>query len=169
MSTTTHAGGSGRSFSLKNVLLAGIPAVLIVLAVFAWQYNQAQQSPPVDFLAGVQKALQTPTKLATGFNDADGDLVADPAHDPMQQLHPQTLVFEVLGSNLEREQEQWADFVKHLERVTEKKVQLTLRPETTGISPQQAVAPAVQLAHDIRAGKVHLACINTGAVSLSVK
>ena len=169
MSTTSNGGGSGRSFSLQNVLLAGIPAVLIVLAVFAWLYNQAQQTaPPVDFLASVQKALQTPTKLSAGLVDVDGDLVADPLSDAAAQLDPDTLVFEVLGSNLEREQEQWADFTKHLETVTGKKVQLILRPETTGVAPANAVAPAVQQARDLRAGKIHLACLNTGAVSLGV-
>jgi len=168
MSTTSNSRSS-RSFSLQNVLIVGLPAVLIVLAVFGWVYNQVGQTPPpVDFLASVKYNLRTPTKLAEGLVDADGDLVADRVTDAAQQLDPDTIVFEVLGSNLEREQKQWADFVQHCELVTGKKVQVALRPDSTGVGPGKALPPELQQARDLREGKIHLVSLNTGAVSLGV-
>ncbi|WP_425615345.1 phosphate/phosphite/phosphonate ABC transporter substrate-binding protein [Anatilimnocola sp. NA78] len=156
-------------FSLQNVLKVAIPLGLVVVAVFSGVYLQAQRAiEPVDFLASVSQALRAPTKLATGLSDSNGDLVADAPAAADQLLDPETLEFEVLGSDLSLEQQQWADFVAHLEKATGKKVNLSIRPETKGVSPGDALPPVVVQASDLRAGKIHLACLNTGAVSLAV-
>lgn len=157
------------TFSVKNVLFAVIPLAVVVLLVFAWQYSQAQreQPPPVDFLGSLKSALLHPTKLADGLMDADGDLVAD-APPEAEWLDPATLAFEVLGSDLAHEQEQWADFVVHLQTITGKPIELKIRGEAQGVRPEEAVPPALQQARDLRAGKIHLVALNTGAVTLSV-
>ena len=141
MTASSAARSSGASpppqkLSLKNVLIAGVPAVLIVLAVFGWLYVQAQRNapPPVDFLSSVKTALHTPTTLAAGLTDNDGDLVADPLADEAKWLDPETLEFEVLGRDLKRESEQWGDFVAHLQTVTGKKVNLILKENAPLVS-----------------------------------
>lgn len=167
-SAAKSAGGERPKFSPKNVLLVAVPAALVVIGIFAWLYNAAQRETPghVDFLASTKVALLAPTTLAEGLTDKDGDLVADAPTATTELLDPETLVFELLGQNLEREQEQWADFVQHLQTVTGKPVKLQLRPDSKQVA--DAVPPPLQLARDLRAGTVHLAALNTGAVALGV-
>ncbi|QDU31872.1 Phosphate-import protein PhnD precursor [Anatilimnocola aggregata] len=172
MNTDVATGSQGdrtTGFSPKNVLLVVVPLAALVIAVFGTLYVQAQREPqPVNFLGSVQQALLAPTGLAAGLVDKDGDLVADAPTDAQHWLDPETIEFEVLGNDLAREQEQWADFVTHLQQVTGKRVHLMLRPEQLGVAPGQAVPPPVQQARDLREGKVHLACLNTGAVTIGV-
>lgn len=166
MDSASKAAGERPKFSGKNVLLVAVPAAVIVIGIFAWLYNAAQREAPghVDFLASTKGALLAPITLAEGLIDKDGDLVADAPTDAAALLDPEMLVFEVLGQNLELEQTQWADFVQHLQTATGKQVKLQLRPDrAAGAEP-----PPLRLAHDMRAGAVHLAALNTGAVNLGV-
>lgn len=158
------------NFSLASFLPGAVPAVLIVLAILGLLYAQAQrESPsPLNFLAIVKVALRSPKRLAQNFADKNGDLVADAPEDPTQWLDPETLEFEVLGRDLQMESSQWSDFVSHLQQVTGKQVHLTLRPEPTELSASEAIPPTLQQARDFRDGKIHLACLNTGAVTLNV-
>ncbi|MDX1947287.1 MAG: PhnD/SsuA/transferrin family substrate-binding protein [Pirellulaceae bacterium] len=158
-----------RKVSLKNVLLVAIPCGIVVLGVFGWlAYDAERAVTRVDFLDSVKNALQSPTSLAQGLADADQDLVADPPADADKLLDPDILEFELLGRDLALEQRNWADFVQHLEDVTDKEVRLVLRTEESFSSPNNPVPPALRQAHDLRAGKIHLACLNTGAVTLGV-
>lgn len=147
----------------------GIGALLVVL-IFCVLFLQARSEvpQPVDFLMSMKSALNSPTALADGLTDADGDLTADAPQDSGELLDPDTLVFEVLGADLEREREHWSDFIAHLEKATGKKVELAVRTPPQDASPSNPTPPALQQARDFRDGKLHLACVNTGAVSLAV-
>ncbi|WP_254512638.1 PhnD/SsuA/transferrin family substrate-binding protein [Anatilimnocola floriformis] len=164
------ASNKSAKFSFKSLLFVAIPAIVVVLGVFGLLYSQAQREtpPPVDFLAIVKLALRSPKRLSQSLTDKNGDLVADAPEDPALWLDPETLEFEILGRDLASETQQWSDFVSHLQQVTGKQVHLTLRPEPTSLSSSEATPPTLQQARDFHAGKIHLACLNTGAVTLNV-
>ena len=98
----------------------------------------------------LRDGLVVPTELGKGLVDADGNLVADPPPEA-EQLDPSELKFAVLGSDLDEEKAQYADFVKHLESATGRKVELTLVED---------MKPS-----DLRDGTVHLVNLATGSVS----
>ena len=142
-------------FSIRRVLILLVP-VLVVAAVGAGYVARLEPSafPYKTKLRGyLRDGLVVPTELGKGLVDADRNLVADPA-PAAEQLDPATLVFAVLGSDLEREKAEYADLVKHLEKATGKKVELT------------AVEDAQPT--DLRDGTIHLANLATGSVSTAV-
>ena len=95
--------------------------------------------------------------LSARFTDTNGDLVADVPTDESQWLNPSTLVFSytpvedpaVYG-------EVWADFLKHMESVTGKRVQFF---------PVQSNAAQLEA---MRAGRLHVAGFNTGSNPIAV-
>ena len=95
--------------------------------------------------------------LSSRFTDTNGDLVADVPTDESQWLNPSTLVFSytpvedpaVYG-------EVWADFLKHMESVTGKRVQFF---------PVQSNAAQLEA---MRAGRLHVAGFNTGSNPIAV-
>jgi phosphonate transport system substrate-binding protein len=144
-------------FSLRNVLVIVVPAAILALGLQWYLYQRAErtepQVPPETFL---QLNLVAPTKLDDGFLDEDTDLVADAPKDAKNQIDPETLVFAVLGQEVDEERPIYADFVKHLESATGKKIELTV-PDSVNEQNE-----------DLRDGKLHLVALNTGSVSAAV-
>lgn len=163
-----QANASGSS--VTRVLGLVIPGIALVGLLGAYFYYEAQQSTPgpVNFLAHVKSHLNASTKLNADFTDADHDLVADPESEEAKQLDPEKLVFGVLGPDLEKEKERWADFLKNLETVTGKTVELESMDSGQPISLASSGKPFLQRAQDVREGRLHVVSMNTGAVGLYV-
>jgi phosphonate transport system substrate-binding protein len=96
-------------------------------------------------------------KLDSRFTDADGDLIADVPTDPAQLVDPDTLVFAYTPvEDPAVYTEVWAEFLSHMEAVTGKSVQFF---------PVQSNAAQIEA---MRAGRLHIAGINTGANPIAV-
>lgn len=96
-------------------------------------------------------------QLAEPFCDEDGDMVADAPTDPSQWLDPSTLVFAYTPvEDPALYQDVWAEFVAHLEEVTGRRVQFF---------PVQNNAAQLEA---LRAGRLHIAGVNTGSVPYAV-
>ena len=97
--------------------------------IVAWAgydlYRLRQPEDPTELFRKYVRGMEVPTKLDEAFVDGDGDLVADVPKDAKEHLDPDTLVFQVLGADEEKEQERWQDFVLHLAKETGKKVVVT--------------------------------------------
>jgi phosphonate transport system substrate-binding protein len=146
---------SSMSFSFRRlmVLLLPILAVAGIGAIYVARI-EPKSFPYATKLRGfLRDGLVVPTKLDKGLVDLDGNLVADPP-PVKEQLDPEKLVFSVLGSSLEREKEQYADLVKHLEKATGRKVELELIED--------------RRPGEFRNGEFHIANIATGSVSTFV-
>jgi phosphonate transport system substrate-binding protein len=143
------------AFSIRRVLLLLAPVLLLAGIAAAYVVTLEPSAFPYKTkLRGyLRDGLVVPTKLSEGLVDLDGNLVADPA-PAADQIDPPTLVFAVLGSDLEREKAEYADLVKHLEKETGKKVELIAVDDTRPT--------------DLRDGTVHLANLATGSVSTAV-
>ncbi|WP_319783207.1 phosphate/phosphite/phosphonate ABC transporter substrate-binding protein [Oceanisphaera sp. IT1-181] len=110
-------------------------------------------------IAGVLATISmtASANLSSRFTDTNGDLVADVPTDESQWINPSTLVFSytpvedpaVYG-------EVWADFLKHMESVTGKRVQFF---------PVQSNAAQLEA---MRAGRLHVAGFNTGSNPIAV-
>jgi phosphonate transport system substrate-binding protein len=156
---------------------------LIAGGVFAYFYytNQPPSEPEgmMGFRAGVEQQEQF-MKLAAGYTDANGDLIADRPAGP--GLNPDVLVFSEIGSaDLDKDEAKWKPFMAHLAKVTGKKV-VYWRPEVVP-SAEGAVAPeepksastparptpnAQAQMKELREHKLHVTAFNTGAVTGAV-
>lgn len=95
--------------------------------------------------------------LDARFCDRDGDMVADAPTDPKSWVDPSTLVFAYTPvEDPEVYRGVWDDFLKHLEKVTGKRVQFF---------PVQSNAAQLEA---MRAGRLHVAGFNTGSNPLAV-
>ncbi|PMR74508.1 phosphate/phosphite/phosphonate ABC transporter substrate-binding protein [Billgrantia endophytica] len=102
-------------------------------------------------------ALQASADLAPRFTDSDGDLVADAPSDESQWVDPDTLVFAYTPvEDPAVYVEVWAGFLEHMEEVTGKRVQFF---------PVQSNAAQLEA---MRAGRLHVAGVNTGGNPLAV-
>src|SRR5690349_23665624 len=91
------------------------------------------------------------------FTDADGDMVADAPKDPKQWVDPSVLVFSYTPvEDPAVYAKAWDGFVKHMEKVTGKKVQFF---------PVQSNAAQLEA---MRAGRLHVSGFNTGSNPLAV-
>ncbi len=91
------------------------------------------------------------------FKDADGDLVADAPTDPKDWVDPDTLIFAYTPvEDPSVYVKIWEGFLKHMEKVTGKKVQFF---------PVQSNAAQIEA---MRAGRLHVAGFNTGSNPLAV-
>jgi len=91
------------------------------------------------------------------FKDANGDLVADAPTDASKFVDPSTLIFAYTPvEDPAVYAKVWDDFIRHLEKVTGKKVQFF---------PVQSNAAQIEA---MRAGRLHVAGFNTGATPLAV-
>jgi phosphonate transport system substrate-binding protein len=91
------------------------------------------------------------------FTDADGDMVADAPKDPKQFVDPPVLIFSYTPvEDPAVYAKVWDGFVKHLEKVTGKKVQFF---------PVQSNAAQLEA---MRAGRLHVSGFNTGSNPLAV-
>ncbi len=116
-------------------------------------------------LIGLAYAFATPAiaadcargALDKKFCDADGDMVADTPTDPKQWIDPATLVFAYTPvEDPEVYRGVWDEFLRHMEKVTGKKVQFF---------PVQSNAAQLEA---MRAGRLHVAGFNTGGNPLAV-
>lgn len=91
------------------------------------------------------------------FTDADGDLVADAPKDAKLWLDPAVLIFAYTPvEDPSVYAKVWDGFLKHLEKVTGKRVQFF---------PVQSNAAQIEA---MRAGRLHVAGYNTGATPLAI-
>jgi phosphonate transport system substrate-binding protein len=104
-----------------------------------------------------QTVLAAEFKLASRFQDADGDMVADTPTDPGKQIDPGTLIFAYTPvEDPSVYASVWKGFLAHMEKVTGKKVQFF---------PVQSNAAQIEA---MRAGRLHVTGFNTGANPLAV-
>ncbi len=95
--------------------------------------------------------------LDSRFKDANGDMVADAPTDPKDWIDPATLVFAYTPvEDPSVYAKVWDGFLKHMEKVTGKKVQFF---------PVQSNAAQLEA---MRAGRLHVAGFNTGSNPLAV-
>jgi phosphonate transport system substrate-binding protein len=108
--------------------------------------------------AAPAKSAECPRgELDARYCDADGDMVADAPTDPKQFVDPSTLVFAYTPvEDPEVYRGVWDGFLKHMEKVTGKKVQFF---------PVQSNAAQLEA---MRAGRLHVAGFNTGSNPLAV-
>ena len=95
--------------------------------------------------------------LDARFCDADGDLVADAPKDPKQLVDPSTLIFAYTPvEDPAVYTKVWEGFLAHLSKATGKRVQFF---------PVQSNAAQIEA---MRAGRLHIGGLNTGANPLAV-
>jgi phosphonate transport system substrate-binding protein len=144
-------------FSLRNVLSIVAPCALVALGIHFYLNQRAEMVAPSTTLQGFLRLhLKSPTKLDQGLVAEDGELVAAAPKGADKQIDPATLVFAVLGDDLDREKTIFADFIKHLATTTGKKIELVV-PDSVD-----------QELGELRDGKIHLAAFATGSVSTAV-
>ncbi|MDP3474741.1 phosphate/phosphite/phosphonate ABC transporter substrate-binding protein [Hydrogenophaga sp.] len=91
------------------------------------------------------------------FKDADGDMVADAPTNPAELIDPPTLIFAYTPvEDPAVYAKVWDEFLKHMEKVTGKKVQFF---------PVQSNAAQLEA---MRAGRLHVAGFNTGSNPIAV-
>jgi phosphonate transport system substrate-binding protein len=110
------------------------------------------------FATSLALAFAAPSQaLDQRFTDADGDMVADAPKDPKQWVDPPVLIFSYTPvEDPAVYAKVWDGFVKHLEKVTGKKVQFF---------PVQSNAAQLEA---MRAGRLHVSGFNTGSNLLAV-
>lgn len=170
MLLSKFAGRRRGVVSITNIVLLAVPLAILTLGVLGYFYYKAQQEtpPPLDFLLQVQRSLTGDSKLSSDFIDANSDLVADAPIKADEFVDPETLVFGVLGPDVEKEQERWGDFIVVLEQTTGKKIQLeSMETNATTLAEVNSKA-SLGRTSDLRAGKLHIVSMNTGAVPLYV-
>ena len=91
------------------------------------------------------------------YEDNDGDLIADIPKDPASQVDPSTLIFAYTPvEDPAVYVDVWKEFLDHLSEVTGKPVQFF---------PVQSNAAQIEA---MRAGRLHVAGVNTGSNPLAV-
>jgi phosphonate transport system substrate-binding protein len=141
----------------------GLVAVLIALAggVYAYFRYANQPPPPVDELAVLNtytESIAKTQKLADGYVDAYGDMVAAPPTDPTKFLKVEEIGFSVVAlEDPEKAQVQWKDFMTALERGTGKKVKY--------VADLSTIDDQVRA---VREGRLHVTAFNTGQVPNAV-
>ncbi len=167
-----------------------IPLVLVAAAgaVFAYFYFTTEKPKPVDpskILDGYLIEGGQYTRLADGYADANGDLVAD---TPAGATEPAELYFtEIPGLNPDADEKTWEAFLAYLSRATGrpckylKKVDVPappekkpaaepgddLPPEPTADELSRVRSFGAQLAA-LKAGKLHVTAFTTGQVRQAV-
>jgi phosphonate transport system substrate-binding protein len=148
-----------RGGKLFNAMLVLLPVLVLIAAAGGWYWMETKKLDEFkpDAAPTFRIAVDFPLTLDPAFVDADGDMVADAPSEPTEWIDPPTLVFAVLGSDLGREREVWADFVEFLKDKTKKPVELAnpsfLRRE--------------QFA-ELANGKYHIVALSTGNVPAAV-
>ncbi|MFP4371320.1 MAG: phosphate/phosphite/phosphonate ABC transporter substrate-binding protein [Halanaerobium sp.] len=95
--------------------------------------------------------------LAEDYVDYDGDLVADLPADESEWINPDTIVFSYTPVEEPSVYKRaWSDFLDHLEEVTGKEVMF------------YAVENYAAQLEALRAGRIHIAGVNTGSVPFAV-
>lgn len=112
---------------------------------------------PVLLGLAISSATLQASDLAPRFTDANGDMVADAPTDPKDWIDPNVLIFAYTPVEDPAVYAQvWDDFLKHMEKVTGKRVQFF---------PVQSNAAQLEA---MRAGRLHVAGFNTGSNPIAV-
>ena len=95
--------------------------------------------------------------LNKAYCDRNGDLTADPPTDPKKLLNPSTLIFAYTPTEDPAVyQKAWDGFLKHLEKITGKKV--VFFPVQSNAAQYEAM----------RSGRLHVAGVNAGGNAIAV-
>jgi phosphonate transport system substrate-binding protein len=147
--------------------LTGAVIVLLLVAAAGYYFYVKSQNPPpppvdeVKNLRGFLEKVGTNLKLADGYADANGDLVADAPTDPAKVRKVEEIGFCFIPSgDPERaaaDALEWADLVAAVGKATGKKVKYLADVHT----------PDEQLAA-LRDGRLHVTACNTGLVPAAV-
>lgn len=140
-------------------------AVACGIGYYAYEKSRNPLPPPVDELKSLKDylaRLATAQKLADGYTDADGDLVADrPTEAAKLAKVDGELLFSVVGTDDEKKLDEaekgWADFMAALAKATGKKVKYAR--DLTSVDAQTT---------GVREGRLHVTAFNTGAVPTAV-
>ncbi|MCE9562214.1 MAG: phosphate/phosphite/phosphonate ABC transporter substrate-binding protein [Planctomycetes bacterium] len=150
------AKGSSWKFTIALIVLLMVGAG----GWYAYVSSTAMPTPP-DELQGLKTYitnLAKTQKLADGFTDENGDLVADPPKDPAKFLKVDEISFSLVGGEKpETAQGEWQDFMDALAKGTGKKVKY--------LTEANSVQDQVRLLGE---GKLHVTAFNTGQVSTAV-
>jgi phosphonate transport system substrate-binding protein len=170
----------------RKSLLGGPVALVLLLAAIAggvllYVYYSDKPSAEPDSIVGLRATVEHQEqlmKMAEGYTDADGDLIADRPAGP--GLNPEVLVFsEIPTANLDKDEAKWKPFIDHLSKVTGKKV-ILWRPAPEplaegaggdGKSPAAPVQSAPGLSPQMKAlreDRLHITAFSTGAVTAAV-
>ena len=104
--------------------------------------------------AAARRRTARAATLDKAYCDRNGDLVADAPTDPKQLVNPSTLIFAYTPvEDPAVYQKVWDGFIKHMEKVTGKKVVFF---------PVQSNAAQIEA---MRSGRLHVAGVNTGGNS----
>ena len=134
-------------------------AVLMLTGCTALPVQPASQSDTAgaDAVPAASVDCPRPPEMDVRFCDEDGDLIADAPKDPAQFVNPDTLIFAYTPvEDPAVYRDVWADFLKHMEEVTGKKV------EFFAVDSNAAQLEAM------RAGRLHVAGFNTGSNPFAV-
>lgn len=146
-------------FSLARV--GGLSIPILLVGVLGYQLAMSRLPQPSVQFARATAGMGRPivNRLADGYADADGDLVADRPSDPTALIDPQELVFSYIPEETTEPRVSralWSSFTDHLAKVTGRRVVYRIYPDRES-----------QL-RAIRAGQLHLAGLNTGNVPFAV-
>jgi len=143
------------------VLTLALCALLVAGGVGYYFYVKSQNPDPlpVDELKSLREfttRLAGAQKLAPGYTDADGDLVADAPKEPLK-LGAELAFSTVGGDDAEEATARWKDLMAALEKATGKKVKYAA--DVQSVEEQLAA---------VREGKLHVTAFNTGSVPTAV-
>jgi len=144
--------------------VSGLVIIALILAVAAGVYGYFQWTnpvpPPVDELQSLKTyivSLAGTQKLADGYTDANGDMVADPP-EAAKCINPSEIGFSVVATeDPEKAQVQWEALTAALQKATGKPVKYLADLQT--IDDQLAA---------LKTGRLHVTAFNTGQVSPAV-
>lgn len=137
-------------------LLVTILLILGAAGAAYWIGVHSVKPPEVPALWALGMNNPTVSRLASHFNDADDNLVADPPADNKEWLDPPTLTFSYLAADQDRYAETFADLLKFISERCGRPVEF--RPQDS---------PDDQLA-GIKNGELHIVGINSGSVPVAV-
>ena len=156
MSESAQPSGNSRPFSLSRLICTLL--VVLATAAGAYWYGVSSVDKPKDDVALEMFGLKqtASNQLADGFNDADGDLVADAPKDAAQLLDPDLLTFSYLATEQSEYREVWREFLAALGQRTGKQVEF------------QAFDSAEEQLIALQQGELHIAGLNSGSVPFAV-
>jgi phosphonate transport system substrate-binding protein len=155
---TTSASSASRA---RLFLYFGALLVALGLLIYYNHVRNTEAPAPLDEMLALRtfiSKLSSTQKLADGYSDADGDLVADRPTDAAKVQKVETLGFcAVAGDDPEEAQQEWQDLMAALAKATGKKVEY--RGELSGDEQQRAA---------LRGGTLHVVAFSTGDVAEAV-
>lgn len=169
-----------RRFSLGRVAVIGLLAAAAAGAYYYYVLATEGKVEPVDIRPSLRefaRTLKKSSQLATGYEDKDGDKLADPPGDSAKVLNPDVIMFTVVAQDDPADAEKlWQPLMEHLAKATGKPVKyLKQVPPSPGNEtvdgqpgPPEDLRTTEQQIAAVRDGRLHVTAFNTGAVPLAV-